>query len=63
MKDRLASLFAQRVVESLDVESLEDMVYDMLYDDYQEYSLNQLKETIKDYNENLYDELMEEVNP
>ena len=62
MKDRLASLFAQRVVESLDVESLEDMVYDMLYDDYQEYSLNQLKETIKDYNENLYDELMEEVN-
>ena len=62
MKDRLASLFAQRVVENLDVESLEDMVYDMLYDDYQEYSLNQLKETIKDYNENLYDELMEEVN-
>ena len=62
MKDRLASLFAQRVVESLDVESLEDMVYDMLYDDYQENSLNQLKETIKDYNENLYDELMEEVN-
>ena len=62
MKDRLASLFAQRVVESLDVESLEDMVYDMLYDDYQEYSLNQLKETIKDYNENLYDELMEDVN-
>ena len=62
MKDRLASLFAQRVVESLDVESLEDMVYDMLYDDYQEYSLNQLKETIKDYNENLYDDLMEEVN-
>ena len=62
MKERLASLFAQRVVESLDVESLEDMVYDMLYDDYQEYSLNQLKETIKDYNENLYDELMEEVN-
>ena len=62
MKDRLASLFAQRVVESLDVESLEDMVYDMLYDDYQEYSLNQLKETIKDYKENLYDELMEEVN-
>ena len=62
MKDRLASLFAQRVVESLDVESLEDMVYDMLYDDYQEYSLNQLKETIKDYKENLYDELMEEEN-
>ena len=62
MKDRLASLFAQRVVESLDVESLQDMVYDMLYYDYQEYRLNQLKETINDYNENLYDELMEEVN-
>ena len=59
--DSIAEQFAELVVDGMDMKTLVQYVYDDLIDYYEKLDENELKEQIDNYNEDLFDELLENV--
>ena len=61
-RDTLIALYSQLVVDSMDIESLEQFVYDTLVDDYSKLSDIELKDEIRySFDEETLDELLDNV--
>ena len=61
-KDELIAQYSQLIVDSMDVESLEQFVYNTLTDDYSKLSNSELKDEIKySFDEETLDELVDNV--
>ena len=61
-KDDLIALYSQLVVDSMDIESLEQFVYDTLEDDFNKLSNSELQDEIKySFDEETLDELVDNV--
>ena len=61
-KDELIAQYSQLIVDSMDVESLEQFVYNTLTDDYSKLSDSELKDEIKyTFDEETLDELIDNV--
>jgi len=60
-RNGVAEQFAELVVDGMDMKTLVQYVYDDLIEYYEDCSDVELKEQIDDYNEDLYDELVENV--
>ncbi len=60
-RDQLREQFAELVVDGMDMKTLVQYVYDDLIEYYEDCSDVELKEQIDDYDEDLYDELVENV--
>ena len=59
--DSIAEQFAELVVDGMDMKTLVQYVYDDLIDYYEKLDENELKEQIDNYNEDLFDELLDNV--
>ena len=62
--DQLSELkreFAELVVDNMDTKSLVQFVYDNLLLDYKQYNQHEMRETVDEYDEELYDELVDNV--
>ena len=59
--DSIAEQFAELVVEGMDMKTLVQYVYDDLIIYYEKCDEHELKEQIDEYDEDLYDELVENV--
>ncbi len=59
--DSIAEQFAELVVDGMDMKTLVQYVYDDLIDYYEKLDENELKEQIDNYDEDLFDELLENV--
>ena len=53
--------FAELVVDNMDTKSLVQFVYDNLLLDYKQYNQHEMRETVDEYDEELYDELVDNV--
>ena len=61
-KDDLIAQYSQLVVDSMDIESLEQFVYDTLEDDFNKLSKSELQDEIKySFDEETLDELVDNV--
>ena len=61
-KDDLIAQYSQLVVDSMDIESLEQFVYDTLEDDFNKLSNSELQDEIKySFDEEILDELVDNV--
>jgi len=61
-KDELIAQYSQLIVDSMDVESLEQFVYNTLTDDYSKLSNSELEDEIKySFDEETLDELVDNV--
>ena len=61
-KDELIAQYSQLIVDSMDVESLEQFVYNTLIDDYDKLSEIELQDEIKySFDEETLDELVDNV--
>ena len=61
-RDELISQYSQLVVDSMDIESLEQFVYDTLEDDFNKLSNSELQDEIKySFDEETLDELVDNV--
>ena len=60
-RDQLREQFAELVVDGMDMKTLVQYVYDDLIEYYEDCSDVELKEQIDDYDEDLYDELVDNV--
>ena len=60
-RDQLREQFAELVVDGMDTKTLVEYVYDDLIEYYGDCSDAELKEQIDDYDEGLYDELVDNV--
>ena len=61
-RDELISQYSQLVVDSMDIESLEQFVYDTLEDDFNKLSNSELQDEIKySFDEEILDELVDNV--
>ena len=61
-RDTLIALYSQLVVDSMDIESLEQFVYDTLEDDFNKLSNSELQDEIKySFDEEILDELVDNV--
>jgi len=60
-RDQLREQFAELVVDGMDMKTLTQYVYDNLIEYYEDCSDIELKEQIDEYNEELYDELVDNV--
>ena len=60
--DSIAEQFAELVVDGMDMKTLVQYVYDDLIEYYEKLDENELKEQIGEYDEDLYDELVDNVN-
>ena len=58
-RDTIIEQFAEIVVDGMDMKTLIQYVYDDLMEYYEDCSDAELKEQIDDYDENLYDELVD----
>ena len=59
--DSIAEQFAELVVDGMDMKTLVQYVYDDLIEYYEKLDENELKEQIGEYDEDLYDELVDNV--
>ena len=60
-QDSIAEQFAELVVDGMDMKTLVQYVYDDLIEYYEDCSDVELKEQIDDYDDELYDELVDNV--
>ena len=60
-KNELIEQFVEIQVDNMDTQTLVEFVTDMLIDDYSDFSEDELKERIDCFNEDLYDELLENI--
>ena len=60
-RNEVAEQFAELVVDGMDMKTLVQYVYDDLIEYYEDCSDVELKEQIDNYDEDLYDELVENV--
>ena len=59
--NEIAEQFAELVVDGMDMKTLVQYVYDDLIEYYEKCDQEELKEQIDNYDEDLYDELLENV--
>ena len=59
--NEIAEQFAELVVDGMDMKTLVQYVYDDLIEYYEKLDENELKEQIDEYDEDLYDELLDNV--
>ena len=59
--EQLVEQFAEIIVENMDVKTLVQIVYDNLIDDFDQLSEVELKEEIVRFDDELYDELVNNV--
>ena len=59
--DSIAEQFAELVVDGMDMKTLVQYVYDDLIDYYEKLDEHELKEQIDEYDEDLFDELLDNV--
>ena len=59
--DSIAEQFAELVVDGMDMKTLVQYVYDDLIEYYEKCDEDELREMIDDYDEDLFDELLENV--
>ena len=53
--------FAELVVDNMDTKSLVQFVYENLLYDYKQYNQHEMREAVDDYDDELYDELVDNV--
>ena len=58
---QLVEQFAEIVVDNMDVKTLVQIVYDTLIDEFEQYSEVELKENICEFDQVLYDELVDNL--
>ena len=59
--NEIAEQFAELVVDGMDMKTLVQYVYDDLIDYYEKLDSNELKEQVDEYDEDLFDELLDNV--
>ena len=59
--DSIAEQFAELVVDGMDMKTLVQYVYDDLIEYYEKCDEHELREMIDEYDEDLYDELLDNV--
>ena len=59
--NEIAEQFAELVVDGMDMKTLVQYVYDDLTDYYEKCDEHELKELVDEYDEDLFDELLENV--
>ena len=59
--DSIAEQFAELVVDGMDMKTLVQYVYDDLIEYYEKLDQNELREQVDEYDEDLYDELLDNV--
>jgi len=59
--EQLVEQFAEIIVENMDVKTLVQIVYDNLIDDFDQLSEVELKEEVVRFDDELYDELVNNV--
>ena len=59
--NEIAEQFAELVVDGMDMKTLVQYVYDDLIEYYEKLDENELKEQIGEYDEDLYEELLDNV--
>ena len=59
--NEIAEQFAELVVDGMDMKTLVQYVYDDLIEYYEKLDENELKEQIDEYDEDLFDELLDNV--
>ena len=57
----IAEQFAELVVDGMDMKTLVQYVYDDLIEYYEKLDQNELREQVDEYDEDLYDELLDNV--
>ncbi len=57
----IAEQFAELVVDGMDMKTLVQYVYDDLIEYYEKLDENELREQVDEYDEDLFDELLENV--
>jgi len=57
----IAEQFAELVVDGMDMKTLVQYVYDDLIEYYEKLDSNELREQVDEYDEDLYDELLDNV--
>ena len=60
-KREVIEQYAELLVDNMDVKTLAQYVYDDLVFAYEQYTSNELKENINDYDPELFDELLDNV--
>ena len=60
-RDELIEQFVELQVDNLDTKTMVAWITDMLTEDYEKLTDSELKETVDCYNEELYDELIDNV--
>ena len=60
-KKELIEQFAEIIVDGMDTKTLAQYVYDDLVFTYEQYTQNELKENINDYDPELFEELLDNV--
>ena len=60
-KKELIEQFAEIIVDGMDTKTLVQYVYDDLVFTYEQYTQNELKENISDYDPELFEELVDNV--
>ena len=58
---RIKRDFAELVVDNMDTKSLVQFVYDNLLLDYKQYNQHEMREAVDNYDDELYDELVDNV--
>ena len=59
--NEIAEQFAELVVDGMDMKTLVQYVYDDLIEYYEKLDSNELREQVDEYDEDLYDELLDNV--
>ena len=59
--NEIAEQFAELVVDGMDMKTLVQYVYDDLIEYYEKLDENELREQVDEYDEDLFDELLENV--
>ena len=59
--NEIAEQFAELVVDGMDMKTLVQYVYDDLIEYYEKLDSNELKEQVDEYDEDLFDELLDNV--
>ena len=60
-RDELIEQFVEIVVDNMDIKDLVRYAQEQLIDNYNQYSLEELKEDVDNYQDDLYDELVDNV--
>ena len=60
-RDELIEQFVELQVDNMDTQTLVEFVTDLLIDDYSKFTDSELKEDVDNYDEDLFDELVDNV--